>query len=809
MRRWLSIGVLLQAITGVMVIVLVTSLALTARHAFEHKMEARHTLLVTGGSRDLYAAMQSLRVERGGVMGALAGNKDVSEGQWRWLARTRRASDRALDSALNTLGPIASLDDRRALYDIRAKRQALVIMRRRVDAALSAPRAPRPASFRQDWILANNDLVNAIDRLSQRLSSDIQASDPFIAEMMKFRQLDWAARDAAGTEHMLLMEAVGKDAALSDDERMAFATLGGRIQAPWKMIEDEARLTSTPSTLKASVDRAEKIYFTDRRAIHDVIVAELSAGKPSTISSQVVADRAMVDLQSLIEVANVAFDLSAAHASHEAALAERDFLIAIALMVLAGAFGLAATLFISGWVVWPMEKITESMQAVAEGDLARQIPFERRGDEIGRLARALEVFRANALAKRSMEDALIRSQVAKETAEAASIIKSQFLANMSHEIRTPLNGVLGMVQVMEQEASTPLQAERLRTIRDSGETLLQILNDVLDFSKIEAGKLELSAVDFDVEDLARRVTATFADTAAAKALTLGYKVGESAGGAWRGDAVRVRQILMNLLSNALKFTDRGSVSLEVEADATGLLLTVRDSGVGMDVDELPKLFNKFSQVDSSATRRFGGTGLGLAICRELAVLMGGDIQVQSTAGLGSVFSVILPLPRAKPCASAGAKDAAPAKDASRTAMERPIQILAAEDHPTNQKVLGALLAPLGVDLTIVGNGRLAVEAWTSRPCDLILMDIQMPEMGGVEAAMRIRAIEAERSLPPIPIVALSANAMTHQVIEYLAAGMSAHVAKPIDAQTLYGVIGELLSAAADEPAASLHEARTE
>ena len=230
-------------------------------------------------------------------------------------------------------------------------------------------------------------------------------------------------------------------------------------------------------------------------------------------------------------------------------------------------------------------------------------------------------------------------------------------------------------------------------------------------------------------------------------------------------------------------------------------------GVGVAESELPKLFNKFSQVDESNTRRFGGTGLGLAICRELVELMGGEISVTSAYGSGSRFEMILPLSRAAGSAQGPERDEAEPLSAFLGPDGRPPRVLAAEDNPTNQRVLSALLGALGVELTIVGNGKLAVEAWRDGAFDLILMDIQMPEMSGVAASKLIRAEEAKRGAPPIPIIALSANAMSHQVEEYLQAGMMAHVAKPIDLAVLYETMQTALHAAVGDAPRGLRPSR--
>ncbi|WP_374577660.1 ATP-binding protein [Phenylobacterium sp.] len=396
----------------------------------------------------------------------------------------------------------------------------------------------------------------------------------------------------------------------------------------------------------------------------------------------------------------------------------------------------------------------------------------------------------NVTTRKMAERALVQ---AKEEAEAANRAKSAFLATMSHEIRTPLNGVLGMAQAMAADAALPeRQRERLEVIRQSGETLLAILNDVLDLSKIEAGKLELEETEFDIEDLARGAHAAFAAIARSKGLEFSLAIEARARGVYRGDSTRVRQILYNLLSNALKFTEQGQVSVEAAHGSAGLTLIVRDTGIGVSPDRLSSLFAKFEQADASTTRRFGGTGLGLAICRELTEMMGGQIVASSRPGEGTTFVVTLPLRRVEGARQHAAAPAVEAFDGRRAAA---LRVLAAEDNPVNQLVLKTLLEQVGIEPVIVDDGAKALEAWSQQPWDLVLMDVQMPRMDGPTATRMIRARERAEGRARTPIVALTANAMAHQVAEYAEAGMDDFVPKPLEIARLYEILELALQSA--------------
>jgi signal transduction histidine kinase len=412
-------------------------------------------------------------------------------------------------------------------------------------------------------------------------------------------------------------------------------------------------------------------------------------------------------------------------------------------------------------------------------------------DEIAALGRS---FNNMAQSIREREQAL---ELSRQKAESSNQAKSEFLANMSHEIRTPLNGILGMAQVMARDAEGP-QREHLKILQTSGESLLGILNSLLDLSKIEAGQIELDAHDFDLGEMVSTACDPFRILAAEKALAFEVLFYPEVSGLWRGDALRVRQVLTNLISNALKFTHAGSVNVSAERLADGVRFGVTDTGIGIPPEKLELVFEKFSQADGSTTRRFGGTGLGLAISRHLVTLMGGDLSLSSRQGEGSSFTFDLPLVWRGPAPAHAEAD--PGSVSGNVG--QPLRILAAEDNRTNQLILSSLLAPLDIDLTLVDTGRAAVDALVAARYDVILMDSQMPEMNGVEATLAIRRMEAEGGLPRTPILAVTANVMSHQVAEYVAAGMDDVIAKPIEIVALLNAIDQALAVANTPSAAS-------
>ncbi len=376
---------------------------------------------------------------------------------------------------------------------------------------------------------------------------------------------------------------------------------------------------------------------------------------------------------------------------------------------------------------------------------------------------------------------------AKEAAEAASRAKSTFLANMSHEIRTPMNAIIGLTHLIRSDAVSERQDELLGKVTEAAEHLMEIINDILDLSRIEAGKVDLEPADFALPDVLEQVRALTGERASDKSLQLVVRTAPDVDLELHGDALRIGQILLNLVGNAIKFTAQGGVEVSVTRTppgglADGVRFIVRDSGIGIAPDDQARLFGSFEQADASTTRQYGGTGLGLAICRSLVEMMGGSIGVESVLGEGSAFIVDLPLPRSE--GAAPRLHARPA--ASAEPVRRPgARVLLAEDSPVNQQVAGELLALAGVEVDVAGDGQSAVDAARAGAYDLILMDVQMPVLDGLAATREIRRIPGRGD---VPIVAMTANAFDDDRRACLAAGMNDHLAKPVDPERLYATL---------------------
>jgi signal transduction histidine kinase/ActR/RegA family two-component response regulator len=423
--------------------------------------------------------------------------------------------------------------------------------------------------------------------------------------------------------------------------------------------------------------------------------------------------------------------------------------------------------------------------------------IQRRDADLRRHQETLEA----QVAARTVELTAVNADLAgsRDRAEQASRAKSEFLANMSHEIRTPMNGVLGMIDLALDADLPAAQREQLEVARASAESLVTLVNDILDLSKIEAGRLELDETVFDLREAVNDAVRTVAVGARVKDLVLECRIDDGGSPRLRGDQGRLRQVLINLIGNAIKFTDEGRIEVDVRAlwhdDGQGVLHgVVRDTGIGIPADKQALIFEAFSQADGSTTRRYGGTGLGLTISARLLALMSGDLRVVSSEGEGSTFSFTARIGRA----AAPVRAAAPSRTDVASPPSRRLRVLVVEDHPVNQRVARGLLGRAGHDVHIANDGQEALAALTQASYDLLFMDMQMPIMSGLDAMSAIRSRERE-SGGHVPIIALTAHAIDGDRERFLAAGADGYVSKPIAQSALLLEIDRVMTATAAWP----------
>jgi signal transduction histidine kinase len=637
MRRFLSISALLQAVICLMTVTLVIIFAAYAMRSLGKEREAQRIPAIVDISNELFAAEQAFRLERGAITHALdiaapGDNSDAAE-----IAAQRAKGEKILVSALSKLAAIKLGASQPIINEINESHNLYIALRHQTAAVLEGS-APHSAELSASWITANFRLVRALARLSSRLDNEFDEGDPFIAKMMDLKRLAGSLRVDSGDDRLHVAQALTAGVRLSEAEHLQFAVDRGRIDGKWEIIKDEARLPTTPPKLKAAVEAVDKLYFTELRPKRDAIVEELTAGGPVSIAAGDWRPLSTAAQISVFNVANVALNVAGAYAKEQAAAARQDFYAASLMTVLFSGIGIFTALYVMKAVVRPIAKISNTMRLVAEGDLSRAIPFQHRKDEIGFLARALRVFRDNAIEEQHL-------RVAKEGAEAANRTKSEFLANMSHELRTPLNAVIGFSEMIKIEMFGPV-GERYRSyaadIYNSGSHLLGLINEILDLSKLEAGQFELYEEDVDltgaveaclhlVEPQARKSKIRISTALDPKVRVI------------RADDRRMRQILINLLSNAVKFTpEGGQVHVSSALKNDGLAIEVSDTGIGIAAENMAKVMTSFGQVESKVTRKYEGSGLGLPLAKHLVELHGGTLTIQSQVDVGTTVTVMLP-----------------------------------------------------------------------------------------------------------------------------------------------------------------------
>ncbi|OQA31478.1 MAG: Signal transduction histidine-protein kinase BarA [Betaproteobacteria bacterium ADurb.Bin341] len=710
------------------------------------------------------AAVKDLAFERGRTNVILRGQSVISSANRRFIDERRQGGDQALEATLAALPAVFAS----AGYEVADAWKNIKALREEVERDFVRPLSERNPDLPVRWMAAANNLVFRLENLLVRISPVIEADFTF-TKLADLRIAALQLRNTVGSESVLLASALSAKRVPDSKVVREVLILRGRSQQLWERIEADSAILSDPA-FAASLETVRRSLFIGLRPLQEEILQSWGTVVLPSFTVEQYTGMAVPALDSLI-----AMTASVDRAAEE--YAQRQLVQARRLMAgaLATCFAAVFLTVLSLYVLArrfskPLQQILARIDALrGSDDMAPVLP----GNDLLSISNALS----------RLENTLVELRKAQFAAEAASRAKSEFLANMSHEIRTPMNAVLGLTQLVLEGELQPAQREMLERAHASAKALLGILNDILDYSKVEAGRLELERRPLHLDHLFRSLGHLFDAEASRKGLTLSFHRAPDVPQQLIGDELRLSQILANLISNGIKFTDQGAVAVQAElaergADAITLRLTVRDTGIGLRKEEAEHLFQVFSQADSSITRRFGGTGQGLAISQKLVRLMGGEIAVSSAPGQGASFSFTVVLGLAEAGGEVGVPPAGP--DWAKLRFDG-ASILVVEDNAFNQQVAKEFLCRRGADVVLASHGGEAIDRVRHQHFDAILMDLHMPEMDGLEATRQIRALPGGRE---VPVIAMTAAVMAEDRQRCAELGMNDFVAKPMDPDEL-------------------------
>ena len=638
MQKLASIKVLLQGLTGVMALALVTLFASSAERAYTSRLGAERMQDVIEVSRDLFTAMQTIRLERGTVNSALDGVFPIDQGTQHDIAALHASSTAVLDSALSRMAKMGITASDANVATIADARQEFDRIRASADAALLLRMSDRPPALGGLLLGAGGKLVDSIGALSERLSAEITRTDPLIAEMMKIKQLAWLVRDAAGLDRLTTGSLIAGRQGVSPAQQLQFASLAGRMDAAWQIVMEDARWLDLPQSLKDSIAKANKLYFRDVRARRKALLDEISAGKQAPITGIEWINLSNPGIESIIKVANTALDLSGARAAALASAATQNLVAAAIFTLFFLGFGVFAMAFVIRRIAQPMATITTAMRAVADGDLEHEVPYVERQDEIGELGRTLDIFREKGRENRRLAAELVQQ-------ERLSAL-GQLTATVAHELRNPLSAIRNTVYTFK-ELGKGLNLDRpIERIERSISRCDRIIGDLLDFTRVR--ELHKNNISFDkwldevLNDQKLPPSVVLVRNLSAPGYVLNF------------DSDRMRQVVINLVDNAAQAMSAGEnpsggrIVVTTAARLNLFEMVIADNGPGISAANLARVFEPLF-----STKSFG-TGLGLPMVKQVIGQHDGTVDVASTPGKGTKITIRLPHTAVQPAEMAAA-----------------------------------------------------------------------------------------------------------------------------------------------------------
>ena len=638
MQKFASIKVLLQGLTGVMALALVILFATSAERAYTSRIAAERIQAVIGISRDLFTAMQTIRLERGSTSSALEVATPLDQGTQRDIAGLRAKSQAGLESALAKIGTMGIPATDAGLAQIADARREFEQIRASADAALLLSKSDRSPMIGGLLVATGGKFVDAIDALSERLSAEINQADPLIAEMMKIKQLAWLVRDAAGLDRELVGSLIAHGEGISAEQRLQFAALGGRMDAGWQAILEDARWLDLPPPLNDSIAKAQKLYFQDIRARRKTLLDDVAAGKQAPISAIEWVNLSNAGVEAIMKVANTAFDMSDMRATIlESGATQASVTGAMFTLFFLG-FGIFAMVFVIRRVAQPMAGITAAMRAVADGDLEREAPYVERQDEIGELGRTLDIFREKGRENRRLAAELVQ----KERLSALG----QLTATVAHELRNPLSAIRNTVYTFKELAKGLNLDRPIERVERSISRCDRIIGDLLDFTRVR--ELHKNNGSFDkwldevLNDQRLPAEVVLVRNLSAPGYVLNF------------DSDRMRQVVINLVDNAAQAMSAGDnpgggrIVVTTAARLSVLEMVIADNGPGISAENLARVFEPLF-----STKSFG-TGLGLPMVKQVIEQHDGTVDIVSTPGKGTKITIRLPHTAVQPAAEVAA-----------------------------------------------------------------------------------------------------------------------------------------------------------